>query len=88
LLPASLEGQTVFGNCEETIHHYFLGHIGDYSSVTCRDVFAHGEMHGLHDVRLLQKLRTARRDVQRLPLIGEWTLLKVGKSPQFALPLQ
>jgi hypothetical protein len=36
-------------------------------------------MHGLHDVQLLQKLRTARRDVQRLLVIGELTLLKVGK---------
>jgi hypothetical protein len=48
--------------------------MGDYSSVTCRDVFAHGNVHGLHDVQLLQKLRTARRSVQHLPVMGELTL--------------
>jgi hypothetical protein len=29
---------------------------------------------GLHHVQLLQKLRTARRNVQHLPVIAEWTL--------------
>jgi hypothetical protein len=64
--------------------------MGDYSSITCRDVFAHGNVHGLHDVQdvfapnedvhglhdvpLLQKLRTARRNVQHLPVIAESTL--------------
>jgi hypothetical protein len=74
LLPASLEGRSVFGNCEETIHHHFPLHMGDYSSVTCRDVFAHGDVQGLHDVQLLQKLHAARRNVQHLPVIAESTL--------------
>ena len=62
LMPASLEGRSVFGNCEETIHHHFPWHVGNHSSVKWRDVFAHGDVHGLHDVQLLQKLRTARRE--------------------------
>jgi hypothetical protein len=74
LLPASLEGPSVIGNYEKTIHHHFPWHMCDYSSVTCRDVFAHGDVHGLHDVQLLQKLRTARRSVQHLPVIAESTL--------------
>ena len=74
LLPASLEGRSVIGNCEETIHRHFPWHMGDHSSVKCRDVFAHGDVHGLHDVQLLQKLRTARRSVQHLPVIAESTL--------------
>jgi hypothetical protein len=45
--------------------------MGDYACVTCRDVFANGHVHGLHDVQLLQELRTARRSVQHLPLIAE-----------------
>lgn len=32
-------------------------------------MFAHEDMHSLHDVQLLQKLRTARRGVQRLSMI-------------------
>jgi hypothetical protein len=74
MLPASLVGRSVFGNCEETIHHHFPLHMGDYSLVTRRDVFAHGDVHGLHDMRLLQKLLTARRSVQHLPVIAESTL--------------
>ena len=74
LLPASLQGRSVIGNCEETIHRHFPWHMGDHPSVTCRDMFAHGDVHGLHDVQLLQKLRTARRSVQHLPVMGELTL--------------
>ena len=74
LLPASLEGRSVIGNYEETIHRHFPRHMGDYSSVKCRDMFAHGDVRGLHDVQLLQKLRAARRSVQHLPVMGESTL--------------
>ena len=74
LLSASLQGRSVIGNYEETIHHHFPWHMGDHSSVTCRDMFAHGDMHGLHNVQLLQELRTARRSVQHLPVMGELTL--------------
>jgi hypothetical protein len=37
-------------------------------------VFVHGDVHGLHNVQLLQKLRAARRSVQHLPVMGESTL--------------
>ena len=37
-------------------------------------MFAHGDVHGLHDLQLLQKLRTARRNVQQLPVIVEPTM--------------
>jgi hypothetical protein len=73
LLPASLQGRSVIGNCEETIHRHFPRHMGDHSSVKRRDMFAHGDVHGLHDVQLLQELRTARRSVQHLPVLGELT---------------
>jgi hypothetical protein len=36
-------------------------------------VFAHGDVHGLHNMQLLQKLRTARRSVQHLLVMGELT---------------
>ena len=71
LLSASLHGRSVIGNYEETIHHHFLWHMCYYSSVTCRDMFSHGDMHSLHNVQFLQKLRTARRNVQHLPVIAE-----------------
>jgi hypothetical protein len=47
--------------------------MGDHPSITCRDMFAHVDVHGLHDVQLLQELRTARRSVQHLPIMGELT---------------
>jgi hypothetical protein len=34
-------------------------------------MFSHGDMHSLHNVQFLQKLRTARRNVQHLPVIAE-----------------
>jgi hypothetical protein len=74
LLPASLQGRSVIGNYEETIHRHFPRHMCYYSSVTCRDMFSHGDVRGLHDVQLLQKLRAARRSVQHLPVMGESTL--------------
>ena len=43
--------------------------MGDHPSITCRDMFAHGDVQGLHDVQFLQKLRTARRSVQHLPVM-------------------
>ena len=52
----------------------FLGTWAIIPQLTCRDMFAHGDVHGLHDVQLLQKLRTARRSVQHLPVMGESTL--------------
>jgi hypothetical protein len=48
---------------EDSIYRHLVWHMGAHSAITCRDVFAHGEMHSLHHVQLLQKLRTARRDV-------------------------
>ena len=74
LLPASLQGRSVIGNYEETIHRHFPRYMGDHPSAKCRDVFAHGDVRGLHDVQLLQKLRAARRSVQHLPVMGESTL--------------
>jgi hypothetical protein len=41
--------------------------------VKSRDMFAHGDVHCLHDMQLLQKLRTARRSVQHLPVMVELT---------------
>ena len=73
LLSASLHGRSVIGNYEETIHRHFPRHMCYYSSVTCRDMFSHGDVRGLHDVQLLQKLRAARRSVQHLPVMGELT---------------
>ena len=32
-------------------------------------MFAYGDVRGLHDVQLLQKLLTARRSVQHLPVM-------------------
>jgi hypothetical protein len=52
--------------------------MGDYSSITCRDMFALGDVHGLHDVQLLQELRAARRSVQHLPVMVN-DAVKVGK---------
>jgi hypothetical protein len=74
LLPASLQGRSVIGNYEETIHRHFPRHMGDHPSAKCSDMFAHGDVRGLHDVQLLQKLRAARRSVQHLPVMGESTL--------------
>jgi hypothetical protein len=47
--------------------------MGDHPSIICRDMFAHRDVHGLHDVQLLQELRTTRRSVQHLPVMGELT---------------
>jgi hypothetical protein len=49
--------------------------MGDYSSITCRDMFALGDVH---DVQLLQELRAARRSVQHLPVMVN-DAVKVGK---------
>ena len=74
LLPASLQGRSVIGNYEETIHRHFPRYMGDHSSGKGRDMFAHWDVRGLHDVQLLQKLRAARRSVQHLPVMAESTL--------------
>jgi hypothetical protein len=47
--------------------------MGDHPSAKCSDMFAHGDVRGLHDVQLLQKLRAARRSVQHLPVMDEPT---------------
>ncbi len=47
-------------------------------------MFAHGDVHGLHDVQLLQELRTARRSVQHLPVMGG---SEGRRAPQFTLPI-
>jgi hypothetical protein len=43
----------------------------DHSSVTRREVLARRNMQSLHDVQLLQELRAARWNLQRLPVIAE-----------------
>ena len=60
--------------------------MGDYSSITCRDMFALGDVHGLHDVQLLQKLRAARRSVQHLPVMVN-RRREGRQAPQFTLPI-
>jgi hypothetical protein len=37
-------------------------------------MFAYGDVHGLHNVQLLQTLCTAWRNLQHLPVIAESTL--------------